>query len=432
MILAEIKDKKTLILGLGREGQDCFLFLRKIFPQKELGLADQLNFKKLPLKFKKILKKDKKISLHLGKNYLQALKKYQLIIKSPGIPPHLPELERAKKKKKTIISPTQIFFEICQGKIIGITGTKGKSTTATLIYQILKRAGFKVELCGNIGRAALSLLLKPTLGRIFVFELSCHQLYGLKKSPQIAIFLNLYPEHLDFYQLKEYYFIKKNITRYQQKKDILIYNASHPEIKKAAKKSKAKKIPIYGKYYDLNFEAAKKVAKIFGISSKVVNSVFENFKFLPHRLEYLGKYQGIDFYNDSLSTIPQTTIEALDFLGNKVETLILGGFDRGLNFKNLAKRVIKSKVKTLILFPTTGKRIWQEIMRHLKGRKIQPFFVKNMKEAVKLAYSQTEREKICLLSPASPSFGIFRDYQERGELFKKYVKFFGKNGKIKK
>lgn len=388
-MLENIKNKKILILGFSREGQDTFKFLKKLFPKKKIDIADQ--------KF--------------GKNYLQKLKDYDIIIKTPGIP--FKKIHRCHLWK--ITTQTEIFFDNCPGMIIGITGTKGKSTTSYWIYQTLKNGGLKARLVGNIGKPVLTSLLKAKGNDIFVYELSSHQLYNLKKSPHIAVLLNIYPEHSDYYRsFKEYAAAKANITKYQTENDYLIYNSQDPLVCKIAKKSQAEKIPIQGKYYELNRAAAEAVARIFKTPFP------KKLKSLPHRLEYAGKFKGIEFYNDSLSTVPETAIEALDFLGDKVQTLILGGYDRGLDFKKLAERISKSQVKTLILFPTTGKRIWYEVKRGTTA-----FHVKEMQKAVKLAYKHTEKGKICLLSPASPSFGIFKDYAERGDLFKKFVKKHG-------
>lgn len=387
-MLENFANKKILILGFGREGRDTLRFLRKLFPEKKIGIADQ--------KF--------------DKNYLKKIKDYDVVIKTPGLP--FKKLTRNDLVKVT--TQTEIFFENCPGKIIGVTGTKGKSTTAFLISQILKKA----RLLGNIGKPVLTSLLKAKKNDIFIYELSSHQLYNLKKSPHIAVLLNIYPEHLDYYRnFNQYLNAKANITKYQTKKDYLIYNSQDPLVKKIAQKSKAKKIPIKGKYYQLDIAAARAVGKIFKVPLP------EKFKFLPHRLEYVGKFKGIEFYNDSLSTIPETAIEALDYLGDKVQTLILGGFDRGLLFDGLAKRIAASSIKTLVLFPSTGTRIKQAIENsQFPIPNFQYFFVKDMEKAVKLAYQYTDKGKICLLSPASPSFGIFKDYQERGDLFKKFVK----------
>lgn len=389
-MLGELKDKKIVILGFGREGQDTFKFLKKLFPKKKIGIADQ--------KF--------------DKNYLKKIEDYEVIVKTPGIPFKI--LPRSVLGKVT--TQTEIFLENCPGKVIGVTGTKGKSTTAFWIYQVLKNGGVKAHLVGNIGKPVLMSLLRAKKDDIFVYELSSHQLYNLKQSPHVAILLNVYPEHLDYYRsFQEYWQTKANITKYQSKKDYLIYNPQDKIVKKIAQKSQAKKIPIRGRYYELNKAAAAAVARIFKVP------LIEKFKYLPHRLEYIGKFKGIEFYNDSLSTIPETTIEALDFLGKKVQTLILGGFDRGLNFKKLAKRIVKSKVETLILFPPTGQRIWQTLSE-FQPPSIKHFFVKDMKRAVKLAYQYTDKGKACLLSPASPSFGLFKNYEERGNLFKKFVR----------
>jgi len=439
MLLNEFKNKKILILGFGREGRDTFRFLRKLFPKKILAVADRLEFKKLDEKAQKLIQHEntsRAIRLHLGENYLKALKDYDVIIKSPGIPFKI--LPKAVLKKVT--TQTEIFFDNCQGKIIGITGTKGKSTTASLIYQILKeelkvhpvkfasQLFNRVNLVGNIGKPVLNLLFSATKNDIYVYELSCHQLYNLKKSPQIAVLLNIYPEHLDYYRgFKEYISAKANIARYQTKKDYLIFNSGDKVIREIVKKSKAKKIPFQGKNYAQDLEAAKKAAKVFKIPEKTIRKAIKEFKPLPHRLELVGTFKGITFYDDALSTIPETTIAAMDTLGGKVQTIFLGGFDRGLDFKNLARRILKSKIKNLILFPTTGEKIWRNIVSLKRNNKLKAFLVQNMRDGVKLAYQYTKKGKICLLSCASTSFSIFKDYKEKGNLFKKYVKKYGKS-----
>lgn len=426
MKLQELKNKKILILGFGREGRDTFLFLRKLFPKKTIGIAD-LN-PKLSLRHLKpgLVRK------HFGKNYLKSLKDYEVIIKSPGIPFKI----LPKSSLKKIITQTEIFFDNCKGKIVGITGTKGKSTTSAMIYDILKAGGIKAHLVGNIGKPVLSFLnktgdetkasssaAKESLRQVYVYELSSHQLCNLKKSPQIAVFLNIYPEHLDYYRnFKEYARAKANITFWQKKGDYLIYNSQDKLVSQFARKSKAKKVPIKGRYYELNKEAARAVGKIFKIPQSIILEALKNFKPLSHRLEPVGTYGGITFYNDALATIPEATIGALETLGSKVETIILGGFERNINYKNLAKEILKRKIKTVILFPTTGQRIWKDIVKVSKGRGVpEHFSVNNMEGAVRLAYLHTQRGKICLLSTASPSFSIFKDYEEKGNLFKKQV-----------
>ena len=427
MKIKELKDKKILILGFGLEGKDTLRFLRRAFPRQVFGIADQI---KLPIPKSQI----SNVKLYFGKNYLKAIKNYDVIIKSPGIP--LKTIIPFITKKQKITSQTEIFFENCQGKIIGITGTKGKSTTASLIYRILKAGGIKAHLVGNIGKPALSSLLNAKKNDLFVYELSSHQLYKLKKSPHIAVFLNIYPEHLDYYKnFKEYAAAKANIALYQNKADFLIFNSKSKIVREIVRKSKAKKIPINIKQclkwkikQGINIQnvaAAMVVGKILKIKKEKIEKAIKNFKPLPHRLELVGTFEGITFYNDALATIPEATIWALESLGDKVETIMLGGFERNINFKNLAGQILKSKIKTVILFPTTGKKIWKAIQLAslTQGKKpLKHFFVDNMKKAVKLAYQYTNKEKICLLSTASSSFSIFKDYKEKGDLFKKYVK----------
>lgn len=438
MLLKNLADKKILILGLGKEGIDTLKFLRKSFPRKILGVADRLKIKDLRFQIK-----DKRIKWHLGKNYLSAIRDYEVIIKSPGIPIHLPEVERAFEGGK-ITSPTEIFFNNCAGKIIGVTGSKGKGTTSSLIYEILRKGGIKTHLIGNIGNPVLSHLLKNKPNVAYVYEVSSHQLYRLKNSPHVAVLLNISPAHLDYFKsFPEYVKAKINIVRHQNRWDFLIYNSEDRIVKKIAQTSKAKKIPVstidyalkkiikkvrkiplIGKFNLLNIAAAVAVGKLFQISDKDIVKTLQDFKPLPHRLEFVGKYRRIKFYNDSLATVPEATCRALEALGSRVQTLITGGFDSHLDYQKLAKKILKVKIKTLILFPPTGKKIWNNVLNNSKkkGKLPKHFFVRNMKEAVKTAYHETDEKNICLLSCASPSFGIFKDYKERGDLFKKYVK----------
>ncbi|MCD6500713.1 UDP-N-acetylmuramoyl-L-alanine--D-glutamate ligase [bacterium] len=447
MSLEELKNKKILILGFGKEGKDTFLALRKLFPRKILAIADRQEFKKLPEKTQYLLRFDKKTKLYFGKDYLNSLKNYNLIIKTPGIP--LKIIKPFLKKGTKITSQTEIFFDNCPGKIVGVTGTKGKGTTASLIYKILKKGGLKVHLVGNIGKPVFQSLLRAKKNDIFVYELSSHQLQNLKKSPQIAVFLNLWPAHLDYYKnFQNYKKAKENITLHQRKNDFFIYNSEQKELREVAEKTNAKKIPIkptnyefkrirneikkiplIGKFNLFNTITAIKVGKLFNIPKTKIKEALKEFKPLPHRLEYVGKYRGIEFYNDSLATVPQATIAALEALRNKVKTLILGGSDKGgIDFSLLAKRILKSNVKTLIfLSPGTGKKIWQEILNLKKNSKNLPksFFVRSMKEAIKTAYENTEKGSACLLSPAAPSFNLFKNYRQRGNLFKRFIKIYG-------
>ncbi|MDI6883042.1 MAG: UDP-N-acetylmuramoyl-L-alanine--D-glutamate ligase [Patescibacteria group bacterium] len=439
MELNELKNKRILILGFGKEGKDSFLALRKMFPEKVLGIADQVSGFRFQVSG--LIKNDKKLKLHFGKNYLKAIKNYDLIIKTPGIPSRVikPFLKRGTK----VTSQTEIFFENCPGIIIGVTGTKGKGTTSSLIYQILRKGGLKVKLVGNIGKPVLQTLLKATKDDIFVYELSSHQLENLKKSPQIAVFLNLYPAHLDYYgSFKNYKKVKENITLHQTKNDFFIYNSEQKELKELTKKTKAKKIPItarkykfitnirknlLGRFNIFNIASAVAVAELFDVPKNKIIKAIKEFKPLLHRLEFVGKYKGIAFYNDSLATVPQSAEGALDALGDKVKTLILGGSKvKGFDFSQLAKKILKSKVRTLIfLSPGTAQEVLQEILFLKKKKLPQAFFVSSMPEAVKIAYQQTNKREICLLSPGAPSFNLFRNYKERGNLFKKYVKKYG-------
>lgn len=494
MRLEKLTKERILILGLGKEGKDNYLALRRLFPKKVLGVADKLELEDLAKNTQRILRADRKLKLHFGKDYLRALKDYNLIIKTPGIPQST--LKPFLKKGSQVASQTEIFFENYKGTIVGVTGTKGKGTTSSLIYQILKKRGFKAHLVGNIGKPVFQTLLRiiekneslktekrlssakrkrGLVGRdVFVYELSSHQLQNLKKSPHIAVFLNLFPDHLDYYSnLKEYQKAKENIALHQKKDDFFIYNADDKLVRAIAKETKAQKIPftlkpkpircsrclricyncfvkgdwvfcgeekiipkkeipLKGDFNLLNVMAAVLVGKISAVPSKRIRQAIKSFRPLLHRLEFVGKYKGIQFYNDSMSTIPEVTIAALAALGRNVKTLILGGSSKGSDYSLLAKEILKRELRTVILFPDTGNEIWQTVKRaHQESSSLKKlpkaFFVSSMKEAVMIAFELTRKEEICLLSPASASFTLFRNYRERGNLFKRLIKTYAKN-----
>ncbi len=424
MNLQDLKDKKVLILGFAREGRDTLLFLRKKFPNKIVGIADQNSAIAHD--------RNKKTKLYLGSNYLKSLGRYNIIIKSPGIPNW--KIASFLKKGQIVTSQTEIFLNECPGTVIGITGTKGKSTTASLIHAVLKSGGVRSRLIGNIGEPVLSYLKKAGPNDVFVYELSSFQLENLTKSPHIAVLLNVYPEHLDHYRsFAKYAWAKANIAKHQAKTDFFIYNKQNKIAVNIAKLSKGKKLPFVPRSlasqeaklqqnpWIASAEPARIVGKLFGIPKKKIELAIKNFRPLEHRLERTGEYRGITFYNDSLATIPEAAIAAIDTLGPKVHTLIAGGFDRGLSFQKLGKKIVASNIQTLILFPTTGRKILATMQKPPRS-----FFVKTMKDAVSLAYLHTPKGKICLLSPASSSFNMFKDYKDRGEQFKKWVKFYGK------
>ncbi|MDP2820761.1 MAG: UDP-N-acetylmuramoyl-L-alanine--D-glutamate ligase [bacterium] len=467
MQISQLKNKKILILGFGLEGVDTLNFLRRYFPVQKIGVADKNKLKDFPQKTQEIINKDKNLEVFLGKNYLKSLGNFEIVFKSPGISLFFKEIKTAEKKGIEISSQTKIFFDLFSGKTIGITGTKGKSTTTTLIYKILKQDKKQAYLLGNIGNPVLGFLQeciknKNCKEKIAVYELSCHQLYNLEKSPNIAVFLNLFPEHLDYYpNLKEYYNSKLSIFLNQKKDDFLVFNADSKEIAKHLGKVKSQKfyfslsgkkkkfeqgcyfkedsiyfhkkgkdekiisrndILLKGKFNLQNAMAAILAAKIFGVSNADIKSVFRKFPGLEHRLEFVGERKGIKFYNDSLATLPEATIEAINSF-EKVDTLILGGYDRGLVHKELAKRILRKKIKNLAFFPGSGQRIWQEIKKRAgKNAKFNTFFGSSMKEIVDFCYKKTGKNGICLLSCASPSFGLFKDYKDRGDQFKKWIK----------
>lgn len=413
-----IMSDSVLILGYGREGKSVHRFFIDNFPFIKIAIADREKIKPI----------NKHSILYSGKDYLSHAKEFTTIVRSPGVSP-------SDDKFVQVTSSTNIFFSQANGRVVGITGTKGKSTTSSLIARILESSYSDVRLIGNIGNPSLDSLKGSSNKTIFVFELSSHQLADCRFSPSIAVVLDVVSEHLDYYKdFSSYVKAKENIVRHQKASDFVIFNKEHKISSKIAQKSTGKKlsfsqkdihkfmnvsqISLLGKGNLENVMAAVVVGRLFGVSDREIRKAVKNFVPLEHRLEYIGEFRKVRFYNDSLATVPQATIHALEALGDDVETLIAGGFDRGIDFSKLNKFLEMSSVKNLILFPTTGKRILKE--------KASRFNVSTMEKAVKIAFEKTAKGKICLLSPASASFGIFKDYDERGKKFKKLVRLWQK------
>ena len=396
--------EKLLILGFAREGRSTKTFLHHRFPALQVDTADRQD----------------------GPDYLKNLQDYQVIIKTPGIPPHLPEIIAAKKAGVVFTSHTQIFFEVCPSpKTIGVTGTKGKSTTASLIHHLLSQNQIPSVLVGNIGLPALDHLPQITSTTWVVIELSSYQLMDLETSPHIAVLLNIYPDHLDYHQnFEEYRNAKLNITRHQTPSDYLITAEDVPtRARKILFSSPRPPIPsrLLGAHNQLNIQPAVIIGQLLDIPKDNILAAVKSFVPLDTRLTQVGEVNGVIFYEDVLATIPEATIAALDAFPSGVKTLIAGGHERKQNYSNLANKILDTGVKNLIVFPATGPRIWAEITKVNPKSGIAYFFVNSMPDAVKIALDHTASGEICLLSPAAPSFTLFKDYRDESAQYRQAI-----------
>lgn len=449
----DFSGKKIAILGLGIEGEDVVKFLQK------KGVRDFTVFdQKSPEELKEKINQLRIANCELGEDYLKkGLKGFDIIFRSPAFKLSLPQLVEAKKAGAIITSATKLFFDLCPGKIIGVTGTKGKGTTATLIYKILQKAGKKVFLAGNIGQPTLALLPKINKESWVVLELSSFQLEDLEKSPQIAVVLFIVPEHLDYHPtVEEYIKAKSNIVRYQKKNDFAILNADNynsssfgnltpaqvyyfSRFKKVegcwVKEGKiyllgkeigrVEKLKLLGVHNWENVCAASMASFLAGADLSAIRKGVFSFRGLEHRLELVGKIKGIKFYNDSFSTTPETTIAAIRSFSSPI-ILIAGGSEKGSDYTQLGKEIAQSNVKCLILIGEMAERIKKSVQQAgFKGKLIH-LHRGGMKEIVRRAFEEARAGEIVLLSPACASFDMFANYKDRGFQFKKYVKEMAK------
>ena len=436
--------KKIAILGFGREGKSVLKFLKKRNPRADIKILDQ--------KF--------------DDNYLKNLSSFDIVFRSPGVPYNLPPIQKAIKKGVKFSSNTQLFFEEtkkigCQ--IIGITGTKGKGTTSTLLYKILKVCGKDIYLAGNIGKSAIEILPKLKKNSIAILELSSFQLQDLNYSPNIAVVLDIFPDHLDAHKnLKEYFEAKANIAKWQKKSDKIFYFSDNRWSKWIASKSRTKKIPVQykevgspdikpsilgrsdlqklkenlkipGEHNFKNAVMAASIALSLGCPKNKIIAAVKNFRGNEHRLELIRtirinqlnqhKSAFVKFYNDSASTNPQTAAAAVKAF-KEPKILIAGGKDKGLNYSPLASALKNSNTKLVILFGENKKKIAEAVKKSGVPIKI----VKKLKIAVRTAYQNSRfyflnsKFSSIIFSPASASFDMFKDYADRGKKFKKLVR----------
>jgi UDP-N-acetylmuramoylalanine--D-glutamate ligase len=345
-----------------------------------------------------------------------------------------------------LTSAVQIFLDTIAGSgaiVIGVTGSKGKSTTSSLLAAMLKKSGKDVHLVGNIGEPSIAHIADAKRGTIFVHEMSSYMLERMTASPHIAVVTSFFPEHLDYHGSVEAYLdAKMHITRFQHDDDAVYFNADSPGAVSIASDGHGRKIPVdaadcpvdlketklIGKHNRENVALAWKVAEDLGVRKADAVAAAKEFSPLPHRLQDLGVAHGLRWIDDAISTTPESAVAALDALGDDVKTIILGGQDRGNDFTVLADRLKDSSVTTAILFPGSGPRIRAAI--EATGAIIELIDVATMEEAVAKAKESTRyplpatcsSPPIILLSTASPSYGMFKNFEEKGEAFARCIR----------
>jgi UDP-N-acetylmuramoylalanine--D-glutamate ligase len=425
------KNKKIAVVGEGIEGQSSFKWLKD--KGADVTMLDEKQ----------------------GKDYLDRLDDYDLVVRSPGI--KISDLEKFVSREK-ITSQIKIFFDLCPSEIIGVTGTKGKGTTSSLIYEMLKIQGFDAYLGGNIGLPPFEFLDKLSAQSKVVLELSSFQLMDLKKSPHIAVMLMITSEHLDWHSsVEEYIDAKRNIVRHQNETDFAILNRDYPatnesdiytngkayhvsrEREAAAEGSFVKdskvwlrteigEVPIVGieeillpgKHNLENVCATVMAAGLVGVSVENMASVLRTFKGLEHRLELIATINGVRYYDDSFSTTPETAIAAIKAFKDP-EVLILGGSSKNSDFTELGEVISKSENVKLII--GIGEE-WERIKSQITSSKSQIPTIegaKDMTTIIAAAYKLAVPGDVVLLTPACASFGMFKNYKDRGEQFKTEV-----------
>lgn len=434
MELRQLEGKKIALLGFGLDNQALLALLEKHKIKAEITICDARPLSSLPAA-KTIYSR---INYRLGSSFNKNLNEFDILFRSPGWPIACPGITEANKMGWTeLSSPLNLFFSLCPSRnIIGVTGTKGKGTTASLIYKILKDAKKRVWLGGNIGIPPLSFLDKIKPNDYVVLELSSFQLEDLKYSPRFSVITNLFREHLapadpnnpNFHpSYKAYWQAKLQITKNTNNKYLVINESLASKIKTAGLKCKIiyfspSSLPskLVGDFNRQNIAAAVAVAKLLKIKSESYKKTIADFSNLEHRLEFVRELKGARYFDNSFSTTPESTELDLKSFSTPI-ILIAGGSDKGADFRPLAK-TIKKRVKLLILLPGKATPRLKKIVEATGLSKNRIKAANDMEKAVEIAKTASEPGDVVLLSTACASFGIFKNYKERGDLFKKYVR----------
>lgn len=458
LFLESLAGKKIAFIGTGISNLSTINLMLK-------SSKKPLNITLLDLKSEKNLNervlslKQNGVKFICGENYLKSLTEFDLVVRSPGVYFNKPEMRNAISHGVVVTSEMELFFDFCPCKIIGITGSDGKTTTTTIISKILEEQGYNVHLGGNIGKPLIEKIKKIKPNDIAVVELSSFQLISMRKSPQIAVITNISPNHLDVHKdMEEYVNSKLNILLHQGAFDTLILNSddqfcSHLEknsrsfIKKFSTVSKTTNGSFYNEvdktiYYSKNSEITKVLdaekIKIVGVhniknylaaiaavfemvSIEAIEKTAENFGGVKHRLEFVTKKHGVCWLNDSIATTPTRTIAGLECFNKKI-ILIAGGYDKKISFNELASKIVE-KVKIIILMGSTKNKIEDAIKNcaNFDKTKLKIKNVENMEQAVKVAAQNAKDGDFVVLSPACASFDLYENFEQRGNHFKNIV-----------
>ena len=428
--------KRVLLLGFGKEGRSTLRLLTAVGGWASLTVADENHVD------------TGDIPLVCGADYQDAIENSDVVFKSPGVVLKKP----FDSYSAFITSQTEVFLSVFGRQCIGITGTKGKSTSSTLLYHVLKEAGIGCVLLGNIGIPPFDRIEEIGPHTLVVMELSCHQLEYTRFAPHTAVLLNIFEEHLDHYgTFEKYRAAKENIYRCQETGDFLFCNIHDLPQKDTCRSTvisvsgdgtpadvtvvgetvhlpdgtaytiPADRIRLHGKHNAFDIAVVYAIAARSGITDETFTDALISYEPLPHRLQPLGEIDGIRFYDDSISTIGETTMRALDTLPD-TDTVLIGGMERGIDYTALVRYLSDSPVKHILLMEATGERIYKEAMALPVKRPERFETVGDLKNAVAVAKRVTAKGKICLLSPAAASYGIFKNFEERGEVFQNLVK----------